>query len=78
MTTFRAMISNNTGVSSNRFINVLMVVFMLLVMIYAIFIPVDIETLKLVLEYSLYIFISSLGTKSVEKITALIKSKSGQ
>lgn len=77
MTTFKQMISNNTGVSSNRFINITVMIFILAVMVYALFFPVDIETLKLVLEYAFYIFVSSLGTKSLEKITTLIKSKNG-
>lgn len=70
------MIAPNTGVSSNRFINIIMVVFMLAVMMYSLFFAVPIEILETVLQYSLYIFISSLGTKAAEKITSIIKQKS--
>lgn len=75
MTTLKAMISNNTGVSSNRAINITMVIWMLLVMLYAILFSVPIETLSTVLEYSFYIYASSLTTKSIEKVTSIIKSK---
>lgn len=75
MNTFKDMISQNTGVSSNRFINICIMLFMIAVMVYAVFVPIDIETFKLVLEYSFYIFASSLTTKSIEKVTNIIKAK---
>ena len=76
MTAFRQMISSNTGVSSNRVINICMVIWMLVIMSYALVTNnIQIETLRSILEYSFYIFAASLGTKSIEKVTSIIKSK---
>jgi len=68
-------INAGSGVSSNRFINLTMMAFMLLVMIYALLFNPSIETLKVVLEYSFYIYGTSLSYKTIEKVTYLIKNK---
>jgi hypothetical protein len=71
----RNMIESNSGVSSNRSINVVMVLWMLGIMTFSLIFGVELELLKIIMEYSFYIYGSSLSLKSVEKVTAIIKSK---
>lgn len=79
MTGLRQMVSSNTGVSSNRVINIVMVIWILVIMSYALVTNnIQIETLRTILEYSFYIFAASLGTKSIEKVTSIIKAKTNQ
>jgi hypothetical protein len=69
------MIESNSGISSNRSINVVMVLWMLGIMTFSLIFGVELELLKIIMEYSFYIYGSSLSLKSVEKVTAIIKSK---
>lgn len=72
----KSILSSSSGsYSSNRTITITMLLYFLFIMTYSIIWSIEIKTLELVLEYSFYIYVSSLSLKSVEKITTIIKTK---
>lgn len=71
----RELLSNNDIISSNRSIAIITFIFMLLVMLFSLFTQIESDILKTVLDYSLYIFVTTVSLKSVEKVTTGLKSK---
>ncbi len=71
----KELLSNSDNVSSNRTITIITFAFMLGVMVLGLVFKLDIEILKVVLEYSLYLFVASISLKSVEKVAARLKGK---
>ena len=71
----KELLSNSDNVSSNRTITIITFAFMLGVMVLGLVFKLDIEILKVVLEYSFYLFVASISLKSVEKVAARLKGK---
>lgn len=74
MNLLRQLVSNNDLVSSNRSITVLTFIFMLIIMTMSLVFSVNVEILKVVLEYSFYIYVASISLKSVEKVTSYFRT----
>lgn len=74
MILLKELLSNSEVISSNRIITITVFVFMLIIMMISVFYKIDIDILKVILEYSLYLFVSSISLKSVEKVTNYFKT----